>query len=476
MIGHRRDAKAGRFGKPQLWIPLLAIAASASACVPKDAGYNDVRNMVSRRTHADVRYRHVDSTDTAKQVKELLEKPLSDRDAVQIALLNNPDVQASFEDLGVARARLVHALRLPNPHGEAAVRYHGDSKPELDLSVTLDVSQLLFMPYRKGVADADLNAAKIETTGRILDTVLAVRRAYFELLAAQQGVEMRRKVIMASNAAYATARRLHDAGNITDLDLLTEKAQYDEARLAAARAEFAVVRSRERLQNLMGAFGAQANWTTMARLADVPERDPVASEKDALRVSLDLAAIHARYAAAGGRANLARVEGWLPSVRGGVTAERAETNWSLGPVVELEVPLFYQGQGRVGEAEAEWRRQQHMYGSIALKIRSALRTATQNLSSARATALHYKDVLLPLRARIVHETQLGYNAMGIGVFQLIQARRDEIETGRAYVEAQRDYWTARAELEQLMSGRLVEVTAVSGPGMVSAPSADGGGH
>lgn len=39
-----------------------------------------------------------------------------------------------------------------------------------------------------------------------------------------------------------------------------------------------------------------------------------------------------------------------------------------------------------------------------------------------------------------------------GVFQLLQAKQDEINTHREYVEAQRDYWIARAELENALGG------------------------
>jgi cobalt-zinc-cadmium efflux system outer membrane protein len=44
--------------------------------------------------------------------------------------------------------------------------------------------------------------------------------------------------------------------------------------------------------------------------------------------------------------------------------------------------------------------------------------------------------------------------MQIGVFQLLQARRDQIDAGRAYVQTLLEYWQARAALDQLMAGRL----------------------
>jgi hypothetical protein len=45
------------------------------------------------------------------------------------------------------------------------------------------------------------------------------------------------------------------------------------------------------------------------------------------------------------------------------------------------------------------------------------------------------------------EVQLQYNAMQIGVFDLLRAKQEEVNAGREYVEALRDYWVARADLK-----------------------------
>jgi outer membrane protein TolC len=51
----------------------------------------------------------------AQRVDELLGKPLSMDDAVQVALLNNRGLQAAYADLGITEAEIVQAGRLPNP-------------------------------------------------------------------------------------------------------------------------------------------------------------------------------------------------------------------------------------------------------------------------------------------------------------------------------------------------------------------------
>jgi cobalt-zinc-cadmium efflux system outer membrane protein len=44
--------------------------------------------------------------------------------------------------------------------------------------------------------------------------------------------------------------------------------------------------------------------------------------------------------------------------------------------------------------------------------------------------------------------------MQLGPFELLRAREQQIQTAVAYIEALRDYWLARGDLGQLLSGRL----------------------
>jgi outer membrane protein, heavy metal efflux system len=91
-------------------------------------------------------------------------------------------------------------------------------------------------------------------------------------------------------------------------------------------------------------------------------------------------------------------------------------------------------------------------------VRSQVRRARTRMDQSRRLAEHYRTVLLPLRSKIIQQTQLEYNAMLAGVFQLLLAKRDEIDAGASYIEALRDYWLARTELESAVGGELVADT------------------
>jgi outer membrane protein, heavy metal efflux system len=445
---------------------LLAAGAAllGQACVAANAGYADVRHLTSDRLKKDVRWYEHDSPAAGEQrVRELLAKPLNADGSVQVALLNNQGLQAEFEELGIARSRLVAALQLPNPTVDAALRYRVDDSadPAVDIDALIDVTALLFLPLQSGAASADLDAARTSVTGRVLDLAFDTRTAFYRYQAAEQTLELRRTIVDALRASYEVAQKLHEAGNVTDLSFANERALYEEARVAYTQAEAEARARREELNASMGLWGPRgAEWKAVDRLASPgtsSEVDFGQIEARAIERSLDLELGRRRFAAAARRANLQRARGWAPELRAGVSAERelgAGAEWSLGPAIAVELPLLYQGQGEAGVALAEMRQQQRSYADTAVRIRAAARAVASRLDVASKNAAYYEEVLLPLRQRIVDETQLQFNAMSVGVFQLLQAKRDQIETARAYVAVLLEYWTARAEVDQLLAGRL----------------------
>lgn len=441
---------------PQIFGAIAAVTV-LQACVPSSAGYQDVRSATSSRIRQDVRWYEHDSVGEAeKQTRKLTARPLDATTAAQIALLNNQGLQANFEELGVARSKIVEALRLPNPTVDASLRFRGSEEPEIEVGAMLDLSELLFLPMRNGVANRTMDAAKLSVVGRVMDLALDVRVAFYGYQAAEQNLELRRNILVALRASFEASQRLHEAGNITALTRANERALYEESRIAFARAEVLVAAQREELNALMGIRGKSAKWTTEARL---PDAAPLASllnnfEQTAIRRSLDLEASRYRFESARKRANLSRLRGWLPELKGGVSAERAEGGWGVGPAAALEIPLFYQGQGETGSALAEARQEQKLYADTAQRVRAVARSTALRLEAAAKSANYFKSTLLPLRQEIIEQTQLEYNAMGIGVFQLLQAKRDQIAAAQDYVTLLKEYWTLRAEAEQLLAGRL----------------------
>jgi cobalt-zinc-cadmium efflux system outer membrane protein len=433
---------------------------------------------VVARTGHDVRWQHLEPTaNSSQEAKAILAAPLTSKSAVRLALLNNRELQAAFEELGMARGDLIRALRLPNPSAEGALQYEDEGSPTVELSLSQDLSELIFLPMRSGAAHAQFASVKLEVAGRAMDLILDVRKAFYNYLADQQILELRRTVLEALKASASAAEEIHRAGNMTDLDLTNQQVLHEEAHVSFSSAATALATSRERLNALLGVWGEAASWQVAGRLSE-PETTPAENlEGRAVEKSVELAGIRHRFTAAGKRANLARARGLLPELKAGVAFEREAGEWSYGPMAEIEIPIFYQGQGEVERAQAEMRRERELYAAMGVRVRAALRAVQVRAITARERALYFKEVLLPMRQRVLDETQLQFNAMNTSVFQLLTARRDQIEAGRAYVEAQREYWLAAADLEQLLAGRIPSgATASPTTSVATAGTAEGGGH
>jgi cobalt-zinc-cadmium efflux system outer membrane protein len=424
------------------------------------AGFADVEKELASRLPQRVVWSTGGECDARveQDVRAMLASELSVDQAVQIALLNNRNLQATYESLGIAQADLVAAGLLKNPVFNADLRFSTrGGGTGVDLSLVGDFLDVLFIPMRRSVAEHELAAAQWAVSAAVVDLAGDVRQRVYELQAAQQAVEIRKTVNDAAAASYEFAKRLQAAGNITDLDLANEQALAGQAKLDLAAAQVEVTQLRERLNALMGLWGEDTRWTVAGRLPDLPPEDvgDGGLEAKALERSLELAQSRSRMETAAVRAGMMRPLGWLSELEVGAAAEReVEGGWSVGPAFALPIPIFSQGQPAVAAAEARVRAEAQRHHALAVEVRAAARAAQQALAAARQRVIYYQDEMLPLRRQITQETQKQHNAMLIGAFQLLRAKQEEVEAGRAYVAALREYWLARARLETILAGRL----------------------
>lgn len=464
------------------WLCLLLGGLAGCASVDLRAGFPEVSAVVEERVATKIVWNRGTELDNeaAEKLRALLQKKLAADDAVQIAMLNNRDLQAIYTDLGVAQADLVQAGLFRNPILDAAVLFPlSGVRPDLQLSVVISFLDALYVPLRKRVAAARFEEAKLRVTGAVLDLAAQVRRAFHEHQANEQMLELRQTIVQALTASWEVSRRLHEAGNITDLDQARDRAAAEVSRLALRSAEIVVRQSREHLNDLMGTWGEQTGWEIDGRLPDIPaEPVPVNGlERVALSRSIDLSQARQRIITAGQQLGYDRATALIPETELGVGAEREE-GWKVGPVLSVPIPLFDQGQARVGRAVAELRRAQQEYYALAVRVRATARAVRDRMVGAEDRALYYRDILLPLQERIVNEAQLQYNAMQIGIFHLLRDRERQIETGVGYVEALREYWLARADMLHISSGRLPVSNGVrrGGEGGKATMKEGGNGH
>ena len=461
---------------------LVALGLAGCANVPREAGFDQVQRDVQERVGQRIVWDRGTEADAQvrEHVRALLDRPLNADSATQIALLNNRQLQATYEDLMVAQADLVGAGLLRNPIFDAEVKFaEGGGGTNLDLAVVFEFLDVLFIPARKRLAASAFDQAKLRVAGAAVELAGRVRQALYSAQAMEQRLELRRTVLEAAEAGHLFAQRLHAAGNITDLDLAHERAAHEQAKLDVASTEMQVKQSRERLNVLMGLWGNDTQWKLDARLPE-PPREEVAIdriESKAVEKSLELAVQRRELTTAAQRLGLSRSMGLLSEGEVGIAAEReAEGDWALGPAFSVPIPLLNQGQPAVAAAQAELRRSQNQLVATAVEVRSKARVARDRLLAARDRATYLRSVMLPLRRQITEQTQRQANAMQVSAFQLLAAKQQEIETGVQYIDALEEYWQARAALALILSGGAASSESfitTSSPGMGSSPSREG---
>jgi outer membrane protein, heavy metal efflux system len=440
-----------------------ALAATGCASVSPKASFDDVSALVAERGGPRIHWDQGTPADeqVRTRVHDLVTGTLTPDGAVEVALLRNQGLVATYEELGIAQADLVQAGLLRNPSLGARVRFptSGPGKfIDTEFSLAQDFLDLFTLPLRKRVAAAQLDAAKARVGSSVLELTALVRQAVVTLQAAQATVEVRKLVLEAQSAAAELRARQRVVGNVSDLVVIQERSFFEQSKLDLGRAEEQALQQREQVNRLLGLWGPDsASWKVESRLPDLPEKDPSLEHVESLAIGrrLDLLAVRAEGQALEQAASLIGVSRALPAIQAGVSTGRdAEGNRVTGPELSVELPIFDQGQARAARILAQVRQSRARQAELAVNIRAEVRALRNRLVVAHRSAEHYRTILLPLREKAVKESQLRYNSMLLGVFQLLQTRREQIEAYRDYLDTLRDYWVTRAELERASGGSL----------------------
>lgn len=450
-----------------LLVALSLIAGGCASTSPRVA-FEEVRTELKQRGVDSLYWRAGAEEDrqVEEAIERLLDQDLTVKTAAQIALLNNRRLQAVYQTLGIAQADLVQAGLLSNPVFTGDNRFAvGGGLGTLGLGVAQSFLEIFYIPLRKRVAKSQLEEAKLAVTGLVFDFEYETRIMFYEVQANAQLVEMLEQVVQTTESGYDFARRLQAAGNITELELYQQRDLYEQARLDLRQAEADLIHSRERLNQLMGLYGEQINWKTTGRLEEMPgeEIDMERLEARVIEQSADLKLAAQRIITAGHRLGFTKTTALIPWLDLGVEAEKTD-EWEVGPALSFPIPLFDQGRPRVARNRAELRQEQERYTAFAGEIRSIARQYRNHLEAAKDMVRHYRQVILPLRERITNETQLQYNAMQVGLLELLRAREQQIEAGKAYIHTLYEYWSAKTAVELLLKGRVPRpIETIEGP-------------
>jgi outer membrane protein TolC len=462
---------------------LLSGVLLLSACTTfsKDGGFDPVAQTARDKLGQEARWARTpeESASLREETRKRLAQPLTVDAAVQVALWNNPGLQATYAQLQLSEADLVAAGRLPGLRLSRLRATHPAIGPKIEELIGFNLLALLTIPARIEAQKASMQQTQADMAAAMLRVAFDTRRAYFEAVAAQQSRGYMEDVREAAGAAAELAQRMEKAGNYSRLAHLRERSAALDAQAQVARAQAAQVSSRERLTRLMGLAGEDANYKLPERLPEVPKQaeEIVDAQATAMRERLDVRAARAQSEALSRELGLSKITRYVNAldlsharIREGDDPARSGWEWAI------EIPIFDFGAARHAQAEALYMRSVNRIAETAVNAQSEVREAYQNYRTAYTLAKHYGEEIVPLKKQVSDEMLLRYNSMLVSVFELLADAREQVGAVNGAINAQRDFWLADTELRAALTGKPTGIASLTNTEAAASASAPRAGH
>ena len=431
---------------------MASIFLNSCSTNPRLSSWSNFRHEMQIKTQYQVE-KNADKNQAAQDtIASLLAKPLTVDAAVQIALLNNPGLQATLEELGIAQADLVQAGLLSNPKLKALVLSGGENV-KTELGVEQDFLGLFLRPIQIKLGEAHYQVVKHHVGYEVFSLISEVRSAYFTLQGDKQLLALHRAVLEATEAATELASRQYNAGNINMLDLSRHQAISNQANLTLMQNEIKVKIEQDALKWKLGLI-SDKELKINGVLPQFSKNDPPLTKlhSNASENRMDLLAL---------KAEIRGLEEALPWARYsqiaegeiGVEQER-EQKQLTGPGLKVAVPIFDQGQAAMVRKSTELRQKQKQLEALIQEIHTEVGILYKEMVVNRKTVEYFQKTIIPAHQQIVQSAQKHYNFMLQGVYSLLESKEDEINAHRNHIEALKNYWIKRSELDFAIGGGL----------------------
>ena len=453
---------------------LLGACATAvpSAFTEPKAGFVNVSAQTSAAIGKRTAFAETQAENEAlkKQVHSMVHrKTISADTAVQVALLNNKGLQASYANVGLSAAEAWQQSTPENPIVSIGVL--GIGAPELGAYRAIEglirsnVLDATTRKQRMAIADASFRQAQLNAVNDTLALANQTRKAWVDAVAAFEAVSYLRRAKATSDAGSELAMRLGETGALNKAGQAREQAFNAELAGQLAQARLNATRSKEALTRLMGLWGTEVDYYVPDALPALPRSVGRVTDIEAKAFGLT---------------DQTRIVSDLEFIAG-FEAEReiedGETETVTTPQVEVEfaIPIYDTGKARMRKAELSYLQAANVLAEKAVNVRSEARGAEASYHAAYKIARHYRDVLVPLRTTVEEEGLLSYNGMITNTFELLTDVREKLGASLEAANAKREFYMAQADLTAAIYGGGEGGGGAGGEGATLA-AGGGAGH
>lgn len=445
-----------------------ALALAGCASVDMDQTVREANDTTSAFTQGNLELSRTEQQGRARArlTSELLAKPLSMDDAVQLALANSPAVQTllaqSWSDMAQAR----QVGRIANPIFSFE-RLSSGNELEINRVLSFGLIDILTLPYRQGISRGLIAQVRVQLSVSVVEQVTEVRQDWVRAVAARQALQYAEQVHSSAQASAELARRMEQVGNFTKLQRARQQVFYADSVAQLAFASHVATATREELVRRLGLTDAQAAQLKLPeRLPDLPKapREAGFVSVNAAEQRLDVRLARSQLDIAG-RAQGLNLLTSVVDIELGIQRDTLSDAGTRTPRngygLGIRLPIFDWGNLQRDSLNAQSLAAANRYESTVRSASSQLRESYSAYRSAYDVAQHYRDEIVPLRKVIAEENGLRYNGMLISVFELLADSRDQISSVTAAINSYQQFWLAETALAASMIGKPTPMAPIA---------------
>ena len=369
----------------------------------------------------------------------------------QFAFGSNPTLAQAKATIGAAEGQRLQAGLLPNPVIGAQVENFSFRYPGITPAYSGFVVQTIPLGRKlakmRNVFQVELTQAELEASMQNIRVLNAVRSMFYQVLGAQQMLDLQTKLAENANVATKTTAELFNVGQ-------ADKPDYLESEIEQQQVEHELQAARNNYLQKWKVFAAVLGRPEMApvrlvgNLEDgVVQLDEAQLHRQLLQESPQVKAAEAQVRRA--QAVLIRAQAeWIPDlyVRGavGYNREFVDTGGEGEPPrtgligagqVGVTLPIFNRNQGGIAAARSEVTFQQREIERVRLGLRVQLATTIKDYNNALDVITRYRNVILP-RAEESHQLYLSkFKSMAASYPQVLIAQRTMVQLRQKYTDA-----------------------------------------
>jgi len=386
------------------------------------------------------------------------------REALALALVNNPDLAAFSWEVRAREARTLQAGLIPNPELNAVVEDvagSGAFRGVRQAQTTIQISQLIELggkrAARRQSTSLTRDLAGWDYEVRRIEVLTQVSQAFTEMLAAQQRLLLAEEVVgLAEDVAGTVAERVK-AGKVSPIEETKANIALSSVQIERERAKLALEAARRRLATTWGSTTPRfdraegdldviAPLPRLERLVERLARNP-ALARWAVEMAQRQALVQVERAKA------------IPDITlSGAYRRHNETDDNaLVFGASIPLPLFNRNQGAILEARHRLAKAEAERRAVEARMASALADAYKALATSHAEAVALKANVLPGAQSAFEGINEGYRLGKFGYLDVLDAQRTLFDARARYLQAVADYHRAVAEVERLAGEPLATV-------------------